>query len=245
MRTALFACMGMERESMNDYSLDASRRAWEENAAFWDAYMGDASNRYHREVVRPYVTELLAPQKGDFILDAACGNGNYSAFLAECGAQVVAFDYSPKMAALARARRSALLDRIEFCVADAADPAALAALRRDRPYTKAVCNMALMDMTEIAPLFKGIYDLLAPGGLFVFATQHPCFVTLTDRYRAPHAYLGEAIHGQPVQQCYYHRSLTDLLAPCFAAGFSLNGLSESYWGEKETPDVLSVRLQKA
>lgn len=229
---------------MDDYSLDASRRAWEENAEFWDAQMGDRSNRYHCEVVRPCVTKLLEPVPGDFILDAACGNGNYSAYLAELGARVVSFDYSPKMVALAKARRAALSDKIEFCVANAADAASVAALRREQPYTKAVCNMAFMDMTEIAPLLSGVHDLLDVGGTFVFATQHPCFVTLTDRYKAPHAYFGEAISGQPVQQCYYHRSLTDLLAPCFAAGFSVTGLLESYWGEKETPDVLTVRLQK-
>ena len=45
--------------------------------------MGDESNDFHREVVRPKVTELLNPDPTDYILDIACGNGNYSAYLAE------------------------------------------------------------------------------------------------------------------------------------------------------------------
>ena len=38
---------------MDDYSVEDSLRAWETNADFWDESMGDASNRFHREVVRP------------------------------------------------------------------------------------------------------------------------------------------------------------------------------------------------
>lgn len=59
--------------------------AWETNAEYWDDYMGDESNVYHRELVRPAVTELLDPSPGERILDIACGNGNYSAFLADMG----------------------------------------------------------------------------------------------------------------------------------------------------------------
>lgn len=135
------------------FSKEESREIWEQNAAFWDAVMGDASNDFHREAVRPGVTELLRPGPGDYILDAACGNGNYSAYLAEQGAAVLAFDYSEAMVALARKRRARQAGRIEFCVADATDGASLLALRRERPFTKAVCNMAVMDITDIAPLF--------------------------------------------------------------------------------------------
>ncbi len=46
------------------------------------------------EVVRPKVTELLSPNPADYILDIACGNGNYSSYLAQRGASIVAFDYS-------------------------------------------------------------------------------------------------------------------------------------------------------
>ena len=47
--------------------------------------------------MRPKVTELLSPNPEDYIFDIACGNGNYSSYLAQRGASVVAFDYSKKM----------------------------------------------------------------------------------------------------------------------------------------------------
>ena len=40
---------------------EESKKIWEKNAQFWDNAMGDESNEFHREVVRPKVTELLSP----------------------------------------------------------------------------------------------------------------------------------------------------------------------------------------
>ena len=79
------------------WETEESKKIWEENAQFWDNAMGDESNEFHREVVRPKVTELLSPYPADYILDIACvANGNYSSYLAQRGASVVAFDYSKK-----------------------------------------------------------------------------------------------------------------------------------------------------
>lgn len=229
---------------MKEYSVEDSLRAWEGNAEFWDETMGDASNDFHRQVVRPGVNQLLAPGPEDFVLDIACGNGNYSAYLAQQGARVVAFDYSPKMVALAKKRRAEYRDRVEFLVADATNPEQLLALRRERPYTKAVSNMAVMDIADVRPLFQCVHDLLEENGIFVFATQHPCFVTLTDRYLTPHSYLDIALEGQPLKQCYYHRSLQDIFQICFSSGFVIDGFLEESFQQKETPDVIIVRARK-
>lgn len=229
---------------MERYSVEESRNAWNANAEFWDEQMGDASNEFHRTVVRPGVSRLLNVQPGDFVLDVACGNGNYSAYMAERGARVVAFDYSEKMIALARKRQKKYAGNIEFCVADATNERDLMDLKRGKPYGKAVSNMAVMDIADVTKLFFWVNKLLAADGIFVFATQHPCFVTLTDRYLTPHAYFGEAILGQPQQQCYYHRSLQEILGLCFSGGFAVDGFLEERCGEKETPDVIIVRARK-
>ena len=150
---------------------EESKKIWEENAQFWDNAMGDESNEFHREVVRPKVTELLSPNPADYILDIACGNGNYSSYLAQRGASVVAFDYSKKMIELAKRRQSQYAKQIEFCVADATDRKSILELKRNRAFTKAVSNMAIMDITDIEPLFMAVYELLEENGIFVFATQ--------------------------------------------------------------------------
>ena len=57
---------------------DDGLEAWQTNAKFWDDYMGDESNYFHRDLVRPHTEELLGAQEGELILDIACGNGNFS-----------------------------------------------------------------------------------------------------------------------------------------------------------------------
>lgn len=227
------------------YTLEDSLKAWEANAEFWDTAMGDNSNEFHRKTVRPKVNELLEIQPDDFILDIACGNGNYSAYLAERGVNVVAFDYSPKMIELAKKRQAHFCDKIEFCVADAASESSLMSLKRQKPFTKAVSNMAVMDISEVTDLFRCVNRMIIQNGIFVFATQHPCFVTLTEKYMTPHCYYGEAIEGQPREQCYYHRSLQDIFHLCFKNGFVIDGFYEECFGSKEIPDIMIVRARKA
>lgn len=175
--------------------------AWEANADFWDKAMGDNSNEFHRLTVRPKVNELLKATADDYILDIACGNGNYSAYLAAQGISVLAFDYSQRMVDLARKRQVLFSERIEFCVADATKSSDLMSLKRSKPFTKAVSNMAIMDISHIDNLFRCVNKLLAKDGYFVFSTQHPCFVTLTEKYMTNHSYYGEAIPGQPQEHC--------------------------------------------
>ena len=232
------------KEDIMQYSKEESKAIWNQNAEFWDCAMGDESNDFHREVVRPKVTELLNPDPTDYILDIACGNGNYSAYLAEKAVSVLAFDYSEKMVELAKKRQKRYADHIEFCVADATNETSLMALKRNKPFTKAVSNMAVMDITDIKPLFTSVYKLLEDNGVFVFATQHPCFVTLTEKYMTPHSYYDIAIEGQPQKQCYYHRSLQDIFNLCFDTGFVIDGFYEECYFNKEIPDIIIVRAIK-
>ena len=226
------------------YTVEDSRKAWEANALFWDTAMGDHSNAFHRKTVRPKVNALLDIQPDDFILDIGCGNGNYSAYLAQHGVEVVAFDYSSKMIELAKKRQMRFCDNITFCVADATDEKSIMSLKKQKPFTKAVSNMAIMDISEVETLFHCINQLLTNHGVFVFATQHPCFVTLTEKYMTPHSYYGEAIQGQPQKQCYYHRSLQDIFHLCFQNGFIVDAFDQSCFANEEIPHIKIVRARK-
>ena len=143
---------------------EESKKIWEKNAQFWDDAMGDESNEFHREVVRPKVTELLSPDPSDYILDIACGNGNYSSYLAQRGASVVAFDYSKKMIELAKRRRSQYAKQIEFCVADATNRESLLGLKRNRAFTKAVSNIrkaTIRPIVTVSPVNDGLLAALS------------------------------------------------------------------------------------
>ncbi len=223
---------------------DNGLTAWEENAEFWDEQMGDESNYFHRDIVRPNVEKLLKIDENDYVLDIACGNGNFSKRMAEQGATVVAFDYSKKMIELAIKRRSDVLDKVNFNVCDATNYNDLLKLKSEKLFTKAVANMAIMDISEISPLFKAVYDMLDENGIFVFATHHPCFTYENEDYFTSCINKGVAIDGQPVLQNYYHRSISDIFNLAFQTGFVLNGFYETPFEGETVPIIMTVRLRK-
>jgi 2-polyprenyl-3-methyl-5-hydroxy-6-metoxy-1,4-benzoquinol methylase len=222
------------------------RHAWNQNAAFWDARMGEG-NDFVEMLIWPVTESLLALHPGERVLDVACGNGLTSRRMAARGAEVVAIDFSEHMIAHARQRTGVEARRIQYAVIDATDYEALLALGQDA-FDAALCNMALFDMAEIAPLMRALRWLLRAGGRFVFSVLHPCFNNphivqmgeLEERHGAfvtvysvkVHGYMsptvtpGMAIPGQPVPHLYFHRPLSTLLRTGFAVGFVLDALEE-------------------
>ncbi len=226
-------------------NVDNGIYAWEENAEFWDEQMGDESNYFHRDIVRPDVERYLNIEENDLVLDIACGNGNYSQHIAKQGARVIAFDYSTKMIELAIKRRGDVLNRVDFHVCDATDYSELLKLKQAKPFSKAVANMAIMDISQIVPLFKAVYEMLEDNGIFVFATHHPCFTYENGDYFKSCINKGVAIEGQPVLQNYYHRSISDIFNIAFKAGFVIDGFSETPFLGETVPIIMTVRLKKS
>jgi len=227
-----------------DETNEENKARWEANAGYWDQRMGDHSNHFHCNVVRPHTEELLQIQEGDLVLDIACGNGNFSGRLAEAGADVIAFDFSKTQIENAKRRRSSFKEKIKFRVCDATNYEQLMTLKQSRPFDKAVANMAVMDISSIRSLFQAVADMLKPGGIFVFSTHHPCYQGPRNVYMTPCIHEGESIIGQPVLQYYYHRSLQDILHQCFNAGFYLSGFYEEIDDDPEIPVIIIVRLTK-
>lgn len=233
-----------------------TRAAWDANAAYWDARMGDTGNDFVNELIWPAVARLLGLQAGERILDIACGNGIYSRRLAALGAEVVAFDFAQSMVDLAKQHVTEHAARITYHALDATDEAALLGLGEGQ-FDAALCNMALMDMAEIEPLMRALARLLKPSGRFVFATSHPCFnqaravhmAEMEDKegeiittysikvrgYLTPSVAHGVAIPGQPKPQLYFDRPLQVLLGAGFAAGFVVDALEERGFSPENLP----------
>ena len=222
---------------------------WEALAGDCDARMGSGGNDFHRELIRPATLRLLEPQPGERVLDACCGNGLFSLCLAREGCEVVAFDFSPAMLGHAKRRCEEYLDQITFAQADATQYDQLIALI-EKPLDKAVANMAVMDIEDIAPLFRAVYAMLKPGGMFVFSALHPCFQTPGDEFtsdgkgRVQYNYIEPCRHSVTIlannekRAWHWHRPLQELLGIGFAAGFVLDGLEEPMFA----PGVMKSRF---
>jgi 2-polyprenyl-3-methyl-5-hydroxy-6-metoxy-1,4-benzoquinol methylase len=223
------------------------REIWDAKAAFWDERMGEG-NQFQLELIGPAIERLLEVRPDEHILDVGCGNGVTSRRLAHLGARVVAIDSSARFLELARARSPDLSHRIDYRLVDATDEEQLLALGEGH-FDALVCNMVLMDMPVIDPLMRASRRLLAPGGRFVCAVQHPAFNSNAVRLCAEtetrndgvevtrHAvklsdYLlvlsgkGTGMPGEPEPHWYFHRPLHELFGAFFRGGFVLDALEE-------------------
>lgn len=236
----------MDTGSLND----EVRKLWDEKAAFWDENMGDG-NLFQNTLIGPSTERLLEVEAGQRILEIACGNGVMSRRIAALGANVVATDFSEEFLEKARARNT---KNIEYRLADATEESELLALGEAGSFDSAVCNMALMDMTEIEPLMRSLPKLLVPDGRFVFSVPHPCFNSnatamlaemeddegdLSTEYSVKiSGYLavppgkGAGMPGEPNPHYYFHRPMSELLGACFSVGFVMDGIEEPSLGDE-------------
>jgi 2-polyprenyl-3-methyl-5-hydroxy-6-metoxy-1,4-benzoquinol methylase len=222
-----------------------NRSIWDANAEWWDDHIGDG-NDFQVLLIEPATERVLRPQKGDLILDIACGAGRFARRMAELGARVVALDHSARF--IRRARRRTRSAAVEYRVLDAADRKAFLSLGKRR-FDKAVCTMALMDMPVVEPLMSALREVLKPGAAFVFSVIHPCFHSAgvqrfcemyeeeagrhiirtgvkVSAYVTPFAKKTEGIIGQPKPQYYFHRPIHVLFGAAFKAGFVADAIEE-------------------
>ncbi len=220
---------------------------WNQIASHWDEQVGEG-NDFQKQLVMPATTRLLAPTARERILDACCGNGNYSRRLGRMGCEVLAFDGAAKFIQIAEARTQAADGSIEYRVIDACDEDAVKSLAPAASFDAAVCSFAVMDLPTLSPLFRAVKALLTPRGRFVFSFGHPAFHTNESqmvarqnhgegtptqffgveviRYASDWPHKSRGLLNQPEAHWIYHRSLSTILRECFEAGFVVDGLEE-------------------
>ncbi len=144
-----------------EYGRDAGYAQW--------AHTYDAPLRLF-PIETPSVQALLASlPPGCRVLDAACGTGRHSAWLAERGLEVIGIDASPAMLARARAKVPSgwfeLGDLATLPLADASVDAAL-------------CALALVHLPDLRPVMAELARVVRPGGRIVVSDVHPFLVQL-------------------------------------------------------------------
>jgi ubiquinone/menaquinone biosynthesis C-methylase UbiE len=113
----------------------------------------------------PEVLALLDVQRGEMVLDAACGTGRYAGHAHDAGASVTGVDASAGMLDVARRR----FPGIEFVRADLEHALPLPS----SSFQKIVCAQALKHISLLTPVFREFERLLLPKGSLVFSVTHP------------------------------------------------------------------------
>ena len=136
---------------------------YDEFAEWYEQWIGDAPSLIAAQ------DGLLPAVAGARVLDLACGQGRMSRYLARRGADVVGVDVSAAMLGKARAAGPAGITYL------CADVTRAPTWWDGRPFDGCTCELALMDIDDLAGALATVAAVLRPGGWFVASVMHPCF----------------------------------------------------------------------
>jgi SAM-dependent methyltransferase len=182
---------------------------------------GGSFNAYYE---RPATIALLGEVKGLRVLEAGCGPGVLTGWLAGNGAAVTAMDVSPEMVRLARDRVG---DRARVVVGDLSEPLTFAA---DASVDLVVASLVLHYLADWAGPLAEFHRVLAPRGAVVFSTHHPA---MDWQLHSPEDYFAvkqvtEAWtrDGESFDVTFWRRPLTAMTEAISGAGFVIDQLVE-------------------
>jgi ubiquinone/menaquinone biosynthesis C-methylase UbiE len=175
----------------------------------WAPYYDEPGNQMI-EIEEPCVREILDGLPVGVALDAACGTGRHSAYLASLGHRVIGVETSPQMLAQARER----VPGAEFYEADLHNIPL-----DDDSVDLVVCGLALMHVPDLARAMAEFTRVLRPNGHLVISDSRG----LAGR-RMPVATVGP--NGELGYMPLYNHRTSDYLKAALPLGLQVRRCEE-------------------
>jgi ubiquinone/menaquinone biosynthesis C-methylase UbiE len=209
--------------------------SWSEIADWYDSLIRDRSGPHDLAVA---TTLRLVPDLRDAsVLDLACGQGLAARALARAGARsVTGVDLTPELIEAARRYEAADPLGIRYLVADAHALHELSSAEFDI----VTCQLALMDIPDLAAALTAVARVLRPRGAFVFVIGHPCFLApFASTVAAPNGTPGRLISSYLAERFWrsgnpdgvrrvgnHHRTISTYLNALTRSGLALDVVDE-------------------
>jgi len=161
---------------------------WANAASIYAELKGE--NRYSL-FCKSFVDDHFADAQGLKILDAGCGDGEYTEMFREKGAKATGCDGSASVIAIAKRK-------YPLCQFDVADLSA-ALPYQDRSFDMVFSNLVLMDIDPLDMTIHECSRILKPRGTLFLSIIHPAF------------YLGD--WGRDENGVITHKQITSYLSP--------------------------------
>jgi len=134
----------------------------------WYAEHLKGDDTYHAKVILPNLLRVVEAQKGDRVLDLACGEGYFSRAFFDKGAKVVGIDSASSLIEIANklgpkeiTYKVATSDRLDFLQAGSLDVV--------------LCVLAIQNIQKISDTFDACAKVLKEKGRLVLVINHPAF----------------------------------------------------------------------
>ena len=200
-------------------SIDAAYTSW--SASY------DTDRNVTRDLDRKITSELFSAKRFGMTVEAGCGTGKNSEFLAGISTCVLALDFSPGM--LERARQNVQADNVHFVQANLGVAWPCAAQVADF----VSCNLVLEHMQDLSHFFREAQRVLAPDGLLFVSELHPHRQYLGSQARYRNSQGGET----PIQAYTHH--VSEFVSGAIHAQLRLERLDE-WWHPED--DATAPRL---
>lgn len=135
--------------------------------AHWYEQHLESPGTYHETVVLPGVLRMLAPKKGEKILDIACGEGYFTRAYAKEGVRTYGTDISSELIHLARAKSKE--------VTYFSSPAEDLTFADDELYDAASLILAIQNIKGLDQAIGEVSRVLKSSGRFLLVMNHPAF----------------------------------------------------------------------
>jgi ubiquinone/menaquinone biosynthesis C-methylase UbiE len=220
--------------------------SWEKSADWYDRIIGERGSELYQAVVIPGALKLLAPKRGERVLDLGCGQGVFCRALAQAGCQVTGVDAAPTL--IQKARTYPMKPPVRYLARDAAQIEDLG------EFDAASAILCVQNMEHLDVVSAAAARVLKPGGRMLWVVNHPAFRIPRQsswgmdeprkiQYRRTDAYsstLSIPIVMHPGKAdsestTSFHRSLQTLTATGFSAGLRLAGIEEWYSHKESQP----------
>ena len=193
---------------------------------------------YHEKVILPNLLRLVEPQRGDTILDLACGEGYFTRAFAAKGAAVTGLDISPELISIAQ-KKAASGVTYKVCGAEDLSPF------KNEYFNKAVIVLAIQNIEHVQKVFGEVSRVTKKDGALHVVMNHPAFripkqsawaydEKLRLQYRRVDQYLSESraqIDMHPgmkdsPQTLSFHRPLQYYVKALVKSGFVIDRFEE-------------------
>lgn len=232
-------------------SLDVNKisiQSWDKNAQMWNELMGEGS-RFQLDVVDPVLERMMPKIAKDMkIIEIGSGNGFLARRLAAQEAIVHAFDSSEVAVLLANDQTcNDLKKRTFFKVLDITKNRIPSDIGTN--FDVIICNMALMDIADITPVFSEAYRVLKKNGALIITQTHPCFekavgpifhevlekdgISIHTYGIKVSTYLTSSYHRVralpqlPSEHLFFHRPLSKIIQAGLEVGFVVDKFEEA------------------
>lgn len=228
------------------------KTSWGKVAGWYSDLLEKEEGTYQKDLILPNLLRLMDIKKNETILDLACGQGFFSREFLKAGAKVIGVDVARELIHIAGELTKKELPNIkaEFITS----PADNLSFIKENSVDKAIINLAIQNIENVAGVFKECRRVLKPNGKLFIVLNHPAFripkqsswewdLKTNDQYRRIDQYLSESrieiqMHpgDKPEEKTIsFHRPLQYYFKFLGKNGFAVDRLEEWNSHKKSQP----------